>query len=117
VFALVQFESFTMAALVLATVGGVQLVMGNYVDPLVQGRYMKLSPVVVLLAVTFWGFVWGIAGALIAVPLTVFAVLVCREFESTRFIAELLASVDEENERQPADREPSSSQDVTAPAE
>lgn len=97
-FALVQFESFGMAALVLATVGGVQLIMGNYVDPIIQGKYMKLSPVVVLLAVTFFGWLWGVAGALIAVPLTVFIVIICRQFDSTRWIARVLARVEDEDD-------------------
>lgn len=102
-FALVQFESFGMAALVLATVGGVQLIMGNYVDPLIQGKYMKLSPVVVLLAVTFFGWLWGVVGALLAVPSTVFIVIVCRQFDSTRWIARVLASVEEEGEEDEED--------------
>lgn len=108
-FAAVQFESFGMAALVLATVGGVQLVMGNYVDPLLQGKYMELSPVVVLLAVTFFGWLWGVAGALIAVPLTVFIVIVCRQFDSTRWIARILASV---QDGEPAEGEDASSHEA-----
>lgn len=91
-FALVQFDGDpAMVLLVVAVVGGIQLVMGNWVDPLVQGKYLSLSPFVVLAAVTLWGFIWGAAGALIAVPLTVAIVLVCREMESTRWLANLLA--------------------------
>ena len=52
---------------------------------------LKLSPLVVLLAVVFWGWVWGVAGAFIAVPLTIAIVLVCREFDSTRWIYVLLS--------------------------
>ena len=77
--------------LAFAVVGGVQLVMGNWIDPLVQGKYLSLSPVVVLFSVVFWGWVWGIVGALIGVPLTVLVVLVAREFDSTRWIAGFLA--------------------------
>lgn len=89
-FALVQFDRLEMVLLVFAIVGGIQLLMGNYIDPLVQGRYLQLSPVVILLAVTFWSFVWGIAGALLAVPLTLLIALVLREFPSSRFLSALL---------------------------
>jgi len=74
-----------------AVVGGVQLVMGNWVDPLVQGKYLSLSPLVVLLSVVFWGWVWGVVGALIGVPLTILIVLLTREFEPTDWIATFLA--------------------------
>lgn len=89
-FALVQFESWAMALWVLLLQGGMQLIMGNYVDPLIQGKYLHLSPLVVLLAVVFWGWVWGIAGAFIAMPLVVALVITCDQFARTRWIAILL---------------------------
>ena len=90
-FALLQFESLGMAALVLAVVGGVQLVMGNFIDPKVQGHYLSLSPLVVLVAVVFWGWLWGPAGAFIGVPITIAVVIGTYEFHQTRWIAVLLA--------------------------
>ena len=91
-FALAQYQNIEMTLLTLAVVGGVQLIMGNYIDPLMQGKYLALSPLVVLLSVVFWGWLWGIAGAFIGVPLTVGIVITCRQFERTRWIAVLLAS-------------------------
>jgi AI-2 transport protein TqsA len=49
----------------------IENVMGNLVGPRIQGRNMALSPLVILLALAFWGWAWGIAGALLAVPVTV----------------------------------------------
>jgi AI-2 transport protein TqsA len=96
-------EDVTTALLVAGVIGGIELVMGNWVDPLIQGRYLKLSPLVVLLSVVLWGWIWGIAGAFIGVPLTLVIVLVCREFDSTRWIAVLLAAAEETRqiEREP----------------
>lgn len=71
----------------------IQLVLGNFVDPKLQGRALKLSAVVVLLAVIFWGWVWGIGGALIGVPLTVFIFLFLQEFEPTHPLATLLGDL------------------------
>lgn len=98
-FALVQFGSLGMAALALFVVGGVQLVMGAWVDPLLQGRYLRLSPLVVLLSVALWGWVWGVPGAFVGVPLTILIVLVTAQFERTRWIAVLLAERDSVPER------------------
>lgn len=93
VFGLVQYESVAMAASVLLGVGGAQLIMGQYVDPWLQGKYLSLSPLVVLISVVFWGWLWGIVGAFISVPLTILVVIACEQFERTRWIAVMLAEV------------------------
>lgn len=46
------------------------MVIGNFVEPNLMGRQLGLSPLTVLLSLLFWGWVWGIVGALLAVPLT-----------------------------------------------
>lgn len=94
VFGLVQYESLGMALLVLFGVGGAQLIMGQYVDPWLQGKYLSLSPLVVLISVVFWGWLWGIVGAFISVPLTILVVIACEQFERTRWIAIMLAEID-----------------------
>lgn len=58
------------AVLALLVVGGVQLFMGNVLDPYIQDQFLPLSAFAVLLAVVAWGWVWGPLGALIGVPLT-----------------------------------------------
>jgi len=49
----------------------IENVMGNLVAPRVQGRSLALSPLVILVSLVFWGWAWGIAGALLAEPVTV----------------------------------------------
>jgi AI-2 transport protein TqsA len=48
----------------------IQTVMGNILDPRLQGSQLNLSPFVILVALVFWGFIWGIVGMFLAVPLT-----------------------------------------------
>lgn len=93
-FALVQ-GGWTMALLALATIGGVQVIMGVFVDPKLQGRYLRLSPLAVLFSVAVWEWIWGIPGAFIGVPVTVGLVIACSRFESTRRVAILLSDLDE----------------------
>jgi predicted PurR-regulated permease PerM len=90
-FALVQFDEYWKALVVLLGLGVMQTVMGNYVYPMLQGRSLSVSPVVLLFSIAFWGWVWGIPGALLAVPLTSSVIIVCQQFPQTRLIAELLA--------------------------
>jgi AI-2 transport protein TqsA len=91
-FALVQFDGVGRALGVLAAMSVLQLVMGNYLDPLIQGKMLKLSPVVVLVSIVFWGWVWGIPGALLGVPIMVGVVIVCDHLPATRWIARFLVA-------------------------
>ncbi len=104
-FALLQFGDVWTALLTLVVLGAIQLILGLYVDPLVQGRYLSPSPLVVLISVTFWGWIWGGTGAFIAVPLTILIILACRQYERTRWIAVLLADVDDDQALQEKQRQ------------
>lgn len=75
---------------VTGVLGVVQVGMGNYVDPKLLGQTLEMSPVVVLFSVVFWGFVWGLGGALLGVPITVAMIVVMGRFDQTRWIAVLL---------------------------
>jgi AI-2 transport protein TqsA len=91
-FALLQFDGFGRPLAVFLSMTAVQLIMGNYVDPLIQGRFVALSPVVVLTSIVFWGWIWGVPGALLGVPITVGVVIATDHFPNTRWIARLLSS-------------------------
>ena len=94
------FSGLGQAALLLLGLALIQLALGNFVDPALQGKAVKLAPVVVLLSVVFWGWLWGIGGAIIAVPVTVALVLLLQEFDATRPVAVLLSepgAVDKED--------------------
>lgn len=78
----------------LVTIGGLTVgeqIIGNYIDPRLQGRTLDVSPLVVLIAVIFWGWIWGAAGAVLAVPITVTLIIVCAQVPALRPIAQLLA--------------------------
>ena len=91
VYALMQFQSWTLPAIVFVGFGVIQIVISNFVYPMLQGRSLSLSPIAIIVALAFWSWVWGVAGALIAVPLTVVGVIVCEHFRPTRWVAVLLS--------------------------
>lgn len=80
----------------------IQLLIGNYLDPRLEGRILCLSPFVLFLSVIFWGWVWGIPGALIGIPLTTGIVVFCRHGESTRWLAQLLEHHTDDEPAEPA---------------
>jgi predicted PurR-regulated permease PerM len=90
-FALVQFESWQLAIAVFACLNLIQFLIGSYLEPRMAGAALSISPFIVLLAVFFWSFLWGVAGAFIGVPIVIAILAVCEEHESTRWIALLLS--------------------------
>jgi len=89
-YAFLQFEGFAKPAAILAALTVMQLVLGNYVDPRIEGKLLAISPLVVLLSIVFWAWLWGAPGSLLGVPLTVAAAAVTRHFDGTRWIWALL---------------------------
>lgn len=91
-YAFIQFGGWQMPLLVFAGFVVLQLVISNVIYPLMQGKQLSLSPLAIIVAMTFWSWVWGIGGALIAVPLTAALAIICSQFERSRWIAKLLSS-------------------------
>jgi AI-2 transport protein TqsA len=90
VFAIAQFESWQMAVVVFACLNLIQFLVGSYLEPRIAGNALSISPFLVLFAVFFWSFVWGIAGAFIGVPIVIAALTLCEQHPSSRWIADLL---------------------------
>lgn len=89
--ALVQFGTILEPVLVISLLSAIQLVVGNILEPKVLGTKLNLSPLVVVLSLTFWGSLWGIAGMFLCVPITVIMMIVFDQFEGTKKIAILLS--------------------------
>jgi AI-2 transport protein TqsA len=91
VFAILQFGSFWPFFWVLLFVEGVQLVVGNYIEPKLMGKSLNLSPLVVVITLSFWGYLWDILGMVISVPITSIMLIVLAQFPTTRNISILLS--------------------------
>lgn len=91
VLALIQFDTLAQFFIVLTTVGAVQVVVGNVLEPKLMGNTLNVSPFVVMMSLTLWGSVWGIAGMFLSVPITVMLLIVFAHFEKTRYLAILLS--------------------------
>ena len=67
---------------------------GQFITPTIVGRRLEINSVAVFLAVAFWGWLWGVAGALIAVPMLVLVKTFCEHFEELHGLGNFLASED-----------------------
>ena len=77
--------------LILALCSAVQLFIGNFLDPKLMGKDLDLHPIVIILSLIFWGLIWGLAGAFLAVPLTATLKLMLSKIETTKRLSEMLA--------------------------
>lgn len=80
-----------MAVIALVSLIGAEQVMSNGIEPRIVGRTLNLSPLVILFSLGVWGSIWGFAGLLLSVPITVTVMIVLSQFHSTRPIAIMLS--------------------------
>ncbi len=91
--ALIQFAPDWISIIYVAVLTiSIQTVLGNIIDPRLQGIQLGLSPFVLLVSLSLWGFIWGIPGMFLAVPLTSMIQILCVNIEGMRPIAILLGS-------------------------
>jgi len=90
-FAILQTGELAPFVYVLSSVGLIQIIVGNVIEPKVMGNSLNLSSLVVILSLTIWGAIWGVMGMVLSVPITVMMVIVFEEIPSLRFIAILLS--------------------------
>jgi predicted PurR-regulated permease PerM len=84
------FDELGRALLVPGSFVALNLLEAYLVTPLVLGRRLTLNPVVIFLGLTFWGWLWGIAGALLAVPIMVVFKIFCDHSEPLAPIGEFM---------------------------
>ncbi len=89
--AALQFGAIGPALWVLASVGSIQVLVGNVIEPRLMGNSLNVSSLVVILSLAFWGSLWGVVGMILSVPITVMMVIILAQFPNTRWVAVLLS--------------------------
>ncbi|MBA4251132.1 MAG: hypothetical protein C0425_11240 [Chlorobiaceae bacterium] len=90
--ALIQHEQLGYFFIVVAVMAVIQTIFFNIIEPHIIGKRLNLNPIVILLSVLIWGYVWGIVGMLLAVPLTAIIKIIISysDSENSRFISDLM---------------------------
>ena len=94
IFAAVQFESWQMAVVIFGSLYLIQFVIGSYLEPMLTGTALAISPFVMLFAFLIWDFLWGMPGAFIGLPVTIALFTIWEQNPSTRWIANLMSTPD-----------------------
>ena len=91
--AVIQFTpDWIMIVYVAVLTISIEMVLGNIIDPRIQGVQLNISPLMILISLSFWGYIWGIAGMFLAVPIMSIIQIVCLMVPSLKPIAIILSS-------------------------
>lgn len=88
--AFLQFESVEMVLLVMATSLGIATLVGTFVTTWMTGRIARMNPTAVFVSLLFWGWLWGVWGLLLGVPIIVIVKVVAERVQGMEVVAELL---------------------------
>jgi len=91
IIAVFQFESLWPALWILLILTVIQQSLGGFVEPKLMGEGLGLSPLVVLFSLFFWGWLWGILGMILAVPIAAMVKIICSNIPSLKFVGELMS--------------------------
>ena len=89
-FAFFQFGTFWTPFWILVVTVGLDNLLGNLLEPKIMGKGLGLSPLLVFFSLLFWGWLWGIPGMILSVPLTALVKIVCQNIPPLRPVAVLM---------------------------
>ena len=89
---IIQFDSFGTILALGILLGAFQFIIGSIIDPMVMGNRLRLNTITVIFGLLFWGYIWGIPGMLLSVPLMVMMRLLLERSEDLSIIARVMGN-------------------------
>jgi predicted PurR-regulated permease PerM len=90
-FAFVQLDPTSVLFFFILTITGVQVLFGGILEPIFMGRSFSINIIAILVVLMLWGYIWGVPGLMMAIPLTVFLKIIMEKFPKTKVVANLLS--------------------------
>ncbi|MDH5367207.1 MAG: AI-2E family transporter [Cyclobacteriaceae bacterium] len=95
-FAFIEIEPTGTLFFFILTITAVQVVMGSILEPIFMGKTFSLNVITVLVMLMLWGYIWGISGLIMSIPITVFIKIILEQFPKTKIITSLMSRSDSE---------------------
>jgi AI-2 transport protein TqsA len=83
--------TWTTIVIVMTLLTAIQYVIGNVIEPKIMGSSLGLSPITLMVALVFWGMLWGFVGMILAVPITAVIKIILEHIDIAKPITDLLA--------------------------
>ncbi|HBK72345.1 MAG TPA: AI-2E family transporter [Flavobacteriaceae bacterium] len=90
-FAFVELDPTSTLLFFILTITLVQVIMGGILEPIFMGKSFSINVITILIMLMFWGFLWGVPGMILSIPLTVFIKIILEQFPKTKVIANLMS--------------------------
>lgn len=89
-FAFVELDQSGSLLFFVLSITGTQALFGSILEPIYMGKSFSINVIVVLIMLMLWGFIWGIPGMILSIPITVFLKILFEQFNRTKVIAQLM---------------------------
>ncbi len=93
-FAFVEIDAPTTLFFFFAVVGGVEVLFGAILEPIFMGKTFSINVIAILVMLMFWGYLWGVPGMIMSIPITVLLKIILDQFPKTQKLGKLLAGPD-----------------------
>ncbi len=90
-FAFVELETTSTLLFFILSISGVQVLFGSILEPVFMGKSFSINIITVLVMLMLWGYIWGVPGLIMAIPLTVFFKIILEQFPQTKVVANLIS--------------------------
>lgn len=91
--ALLQFPAWQTSLIIMGGIVLVQQIMGNMVEPRLQGKGLNISPVLILIFLAYFSWMWGIVGMIISMPVAAGLRIIFEQFEATKPVARMMRNI------------------------
>lgn len=87
-----SYPNWSTPLIILVSLTAINMILGNILEPRIEGNNLGISPFAILVCLSFWGYIWGFVGMIIAVPMTVIIKIVCENIDYLNGIATFIGN-------------------------
>lgn len=91
IFAFIELDPTSTLFFFIISITGVQVLFGSILEPIFMGKSFSLNVITVLVMLMLWGYIWGVPGLIMSIPITVFLKIMLEQFPNTKVISNLLS--------------------------
>jgi predicted PurR-regulated permease PerM len=91
IFAFVELDPTSILFFFVLSITLVQVLFGGILEPIFMGKSFSINVITILVMLMLWGFIWGIPGLIMSIPITVFVKIILEQYPKTKTLAKLMS--------------------------